>query len=58
MKCMCFTVVTEDEIALALAEGEEVITPPDSLQNQLSTNGLTDAESENDPLNYNMKETK
>lgn len=51
-------VVTEDEIALALMEGEEVTTPPGSIQNQLSTNGLPDAETENDPLNYNMEETK
>ncbi|XP_035527158.1 cilia- and flagella-associated protein 410 [Morone saxatilis] len=50
-------VVTEDEIAQALMEGEEVTTPPGSLQNQLSTNGLQDAETENDPLNYNMEET-
>uniref|UniRef100_A0A3Q0RUF3 Cilia and flagella associated protein 410 n=1 Tax=Amphilophus citrinellus TaxID=61819 RepID=A0A3Q0RUF3_AMPCI len=50
-------VVTEDEIALALMEGEEVTTPPGSLQNQLSTNGLQDVETENDPLNYNMEET-
>uniref|UniRef100_A0A8P4K7H9 Cilia- and flagella-associated protein 410 n=1 Tax=Dicentrarchus labrax TaxID=13489 RepID=A0A8P4K7H9_DICLA len=35
-------VVTEDEIAQALMEGEEVTTPPGSLQNQLSTNGLPD----------------
>lgn len=53
-----FVVVTEDEIALALTEGEEVTTPPGSLQNQISTNGLPDAETENDPLNYNMEETK
>ncbi|XP_042338561.1 cilia- and flagella-associated protein 410-like, partial [Plectropomus leopardus] len=50
-------VVAEDEIALALMEGEEVTTPPGSVQNQLSTNGLPDAETENDPLNYNMEET-
>nr|XP_046264864.1 cilia and flagella associated protein 410 [Scatophagus argus]XP_046264865.1 cilia and flagella associated protein 410 [Scatophagus argus]XP_046264866.1 cilia and flagella associated protein 410 [Scatophagus argus] len=50
-------VVTEDEIALALTEGEEVTTPPGSLQNQLSSNGLQDGETENDPLNYNMEET-
>lgn len=53
-----FVVVTEDEIASALTEGEEVTTPPRSLQNQISTNGLPDAETENDPLNYNMEETK
>lgn len=50
-------VVTEDEISLALMEGEEVTTPPGSNQNQLSSNGLPDAETENDPLNYNMEET-
>ncbi|KAL6104661.1 cfap410 [Pungitius sinensis] len=50
-------VVTEDELALALMEGKEVTTPPGSIQNQLSTNGLADAETENDPLNYNMEET-
>lgn len=50
-------VVTEDDIALALMEGEEVTTPPGSVQNQLSTNGLPEAETENDPLNYNMEET-
>ncbi|XP_017276335.1 cilia and flagella associated protein 410 [Kryptolebias marmoratus] len=50
-------VVTEDEVALALMEGEEVSTPPGSIQNQLSNNGLTDAETENDALNYNMEET-
>uniref|UniRef100_A0A3Q3QRW8 Cilia- and flagella-associated protein 410 n=1 Tax=Monopterus albus TaxID=43700 RepID=A0A3Q3QRW8_MONAL len=48
---------TEDEIALALMEGEEVTTPPGSVQNQLSTNGLPEAETENDLLNYNMEET-
>ncbi|KAK2821998.1 hypothetical protein Q5P01_022063 [Channa striata] len=50
-------VVTEDEIAVALMEGEVVTTPPGSIQNQISTNGLPDAETENDPLNYNMVET-
>ncbi|XP_020505887.2 cilia and flagella associated protein 410 isoform X1 [Labrus bergylta] len=50
-------VVTEDELAVALKEGEVVTTPPSSIQNQLSTNGLPDAETENDPLNYNMEET-
>ncbi|XP_041849299.1 cilia and flagella associated protein 410 [Melanotaenia boesemani] len=50
-------VVTEDEIALALVDGDEVSTPPGSTQNQLSNNGLPDAETENDPLNYNMEET-
>uniref|UniRef100_A0A8C6M0I9 Cilia- and flagella-associated protein 410 n=1 Tax=Nothobranchius furzeri TaxID=105023 RepID=A0A8C6M0I9_NOTFU len=50
-------VVTEGEIALALMEGEEVSTPPGSVQNQLSNNGLPEAETENDALNYNMEET-
>uniref|UniRef100_A0A1A8M7T0 Cilia- and flagella-associated protein 410 n=1 Tax=Nothobranchius pienaari TaxID=704102 RepID=A0A1A8M7T0_9TELE len=50
-------VVTEGEIALALMEGEEVSTPPGSVQNQLSNNGLPDAETENDALNYSMEET-
>ncbi|XP_028987070.1 cilia and flagella associated protein 410 [Betta splendens] len=50
-------VVTEEEIALALMEGEEVTTPPGSVQSQLSTNGLADVETETDPLNYNMVET-
>lgn len=51
-------VVTEDEIALALMEGEEVTTPPGGVPNQLFTNGLPETETENDPLNYNMEETK
>nr|XP_043897130.1 cilia and flagella associated protein 410 isoform X1 [Solea senegalensis] len=50
-------VVTEDEIALAMMEGEVVTTPPVSVQTQLSTNGLPEAETENDPHNYNMEET-
>ncbi|KAM9321962.1 cilia and flagella associated protein 410 isoform 2-T2 [Pholidichthys leucotaenia] len=50
-------VVTEDEIALALMEGEQVTTPPGSILNPMSTNGLQDADTENDPLNYNMEET-
>lgn len=54
---MC-AVVTEDEVALALTEGDEVTTPPASEQDQLSSNGLPDAEIENDSLNYNMEETK
>lgn len=56
--CVGVAVVTEDELALALMEGEEVTTPPGSVQNQPSTNGLPDAETENDSLNYNMEETK
>ncbi|XP_076018509.1 cilia and flagella associated protein 410 [Genypterus blacodes] len=50
-------VVTEDEVALALTDGDEVSTPPVTEQNQISSNGLPDAETENDPLNYNMEET-
>nr|XP_029512951.1 cilia- and flagella-associated protein 410 [Oncorhynchus nerka] len=59
-------VVTEEELVFALNEGEE-ITPPAAAQKQFSTsgqpenvsstNGQTDAESENDPLNYSMEET-
>ncbi|XP_015249492.1 PREDICTED: protein C21orf2 [Cyprinodon variegatus] len=50
-------VVTEDELALALVQGDEVSTPTGSFQNPLSSNGLPDADTENDPLNYNMEET-
>ncbi|XP_040910242.1 cilia and flagella associated protein 410 [Toxotes jaculatrix] len=50
-------VVTEDEIALAMIEGDVVTTPPGSVQNQLSANGPPEAETENDALNYNMVET-
>uniref|UniRef100_A0A665XFQ2 Cilia and flagella associated protein 410 n=1 Tax=Echeneis naucrates TaxID=173247 RepID=A0A665XFQ2_ECHNA len=49
--------VTEEEIALAVMEGEVVTTPPGSVQNQFSSNRLPEAETENDPLNYNMEET-
>ncbi|XP_052318709.1 cilia and flagella associated protein 410 [Oncorhynchus keta] len=59
-------VVTEEELVFALNEGEE-ITPPAAAQKQFSTsgqpenvsstNGQTEAESENDPLNYSMEET-
>lgn len=48
--------MTEEELALAL-EGEEVITPPGPATAS-STNGLTEADSEYDPLNYSMEETK
>lgn len=51
-------VVTEEELAMALVEGEVVTTPPDSLKNQLPSNGLPDADTENDPQYYTMKETK
>ncbi|XP_020791768.1 cilia and flagella associated protein 410 [Boleophthalmus pectinirostris] len=50
-------VVTEEEVALALTQGEEVTTPTDPVQNQLSTNGQPDTETENDPLEYSMDET-
>lgn len=53
-----FKVVTEEELAMALVEGEAVTTPPESLKNQLPSNGLSDADVENDPQYYNMKETK
>lgn len=53
-----FKVVTEEELAMALVEGEAVTTPPDSLKNLLPSNGLPDLDPENDPQNYNMKETK
>lgn len=53
-----FTVVTEEELAMALVEGEAVTTPPESLKNQVPSNGLPDADVENDPQYYNMKETK
>lgn len=52
------SVVTEEEIALALTEGDEVSTPTGNIHNQLPNNGLPDAETENDALNYNMEETK
>lgn len=50
-------VVTEEEVALALEEGDEITAPPTAAHNQLSTNGQTDVETENDPLNYSMEET-
>lgn len=53
-----FKVVTEEELAMALVDGEAVTTPPESLKNQLPSNGLPDADMENDPQYYNMKETK
>lgn len=62
LNCLCLfvflLVVTEEEIAMALVEGEEVTTPPDSLKNLLPSNGLPDADTENDPQYYTMKETK
>lgn len=50
--CVCFVVVTEDEVALALTDGEEVPS------HQLSTNGLRDAEAVNAPSNCNTEETQ
>lgn len=49
-------VVTEEELAEALKEGEELVSPPGPASIS-STNGLTEADSENDPLNYSMEET-
>ncbi|XP_057218305.1 cilia and flagella associated protein 410 [Triplophysa rosa] len=48
--------VTEEELILAFKEGEELVTPPSSAPLK-STNGLTEADSETDPLNYSMEET-
>ncbi|KAJ8366573.1 hypothetical protein AAFF_G00350370 [Aldrovandia affinis] len=48
-------VVTEEELARALEEGEEINHPPAPVP--VSANGLTEAEIENDPLNYSMEET-
>ncbi|CAL1580075.1 unnamed protein product [Knipowitschia caucasica] len=50
-------VVTEDEVTLALTQGEEVSTPTELVLNQPSANGHPDTETENDPLEYNMDET-
>lgn len=51
------TVVTEEELAQALEDGEEIGTPPGPPSAE-STNGMTEADSENDPLNFSMMETK
>ncbi|KAJ8352371.1 hypothetical protein SKAU_G00238470 [Synaphobranchus kaupii] len=48
-------VVTEEELAQALEEGEEIGNPPAPVP--VSANGLTEADTENDPLNYSMEET-
>lgn len=48
-------VVTEEELAQALEDGE--IINPTEHEVAESTNGMTEAESENDPLNYSMEET-
>ncbi|KAJ3594622.1 hypothetical protein NHX12_003929 [Muraenolepis orangiensis] len=50
-------VVTEEELSLALTHGEDITTPPGTDQEQLSTNGMADVDTENDHLNYNMEET-
>ncbi|TSL68203.1 Protein C21orf2 [Bagarius yarrelli] len=50
-------VVTEDELALALEDEKEVITPS-APTIAGSTNGITDAYSEFDPLNYSIVKTK
>lgn len=48
-------VVTEEELTRALDEGEEIGNPTAAAAP--STNGLAEADSENDPLNYSMEET-
>uniref|UniRef100_A0A3P8VEL4 Cilia and flagella associated protein 410 n=1 Tax=Cynoglossus semilaevis TaxID=244447 RepID=A0A3P8VEL4_CYNSE len=50
-------VVTNEEVNLAVTEGDVVTTPPGTNQTQLPTNGLSEAEAGNDPGNYNMEET-
>ncbi|KAK2874707.1 hypothetical protein QQF64_003325 [Cirrhinus molitorella] len=49
-------VVTEEELTQALKEGEELVSYPGPAPTS-STNGLTEADSETDPLNYSMEET-
>ncbi|XP_043108129.1 cilia and flagella associated protein 410 isoform X2 [Puntigrus tetrazona] len=49
-------VVTEEELTRALKEGEELVSPPGHAPTS-SNNGLTEADSETDPLNYSMEET-
>lgn len=49
--------MTEEELALALEDREEAITPPGPATAS-SSNGLADAESEYDHLNYSMEETE
>ncbi len=51
------SVVTEEELTQALNEGEELVSPPGPAPSR-STNGLTEADSETDALNYSMEETK
>lgn len=50
--------MTNEEVNLAVTEGDVVTTPPGTNQTQLPTNGLSEAEAGNDPGNYNMEETK
>lgn len=50
--------MTNEEVNLAMTEGDVVTTPPGTNQTQLPTNGLSEAEAGNDPGNYNMEETK
>lgn len=50
-------VVTEEELALALEEVEEIVTPS-GLATISSTNGLAEEDSEYDPLIDSMEETK
>ncbi|XP_061151849.1 cilia and flagella associated protein 410 isoform X1 [Syngnathus typhle] len=50
-------VVTENEIALAHLEGEKISAPPNAVHQQLSTNGLPDAEKEKISHSHDMKET-
>ncbi|KAL2087516.1 hypothetical protein ACEWY4_016344 [Coilia grayii] len=50
-------VVTEEELAQALEDGEELVSPLEPAPEPEPTNGMTEADSENDPLNYSMEET-
>ncbi|CAL8346743.1 unnamed protein product [Merluccius merluccius] len=50
-------VVTEEEVSLALTHGEDITTPPGTVQDQLTTDEMADVDTENDPLSYNMEET-
>nr|XP_057924397.1 cilia and flagella associated protein 410 [Doryrhamphus excisus]XP_057924398.1 cilia and flagella associated protein 410 [Doryrhamphus excisus] len=52
-------VVTEEEIALAHMVGEEIRTPTKAAQTQVSvsTNGLPDADKENNSLSHNVEDT-
>ncbi|XP_054624426.1 cilia and flagella associated protein 410 isoform X2 [Dunckerocampus dactyliophorus] len=50
-------VVTEEEIALANLVGEDISTPINTARTQVSTNGLPDADKENDSLCHNAEDT-